>query len=161
MPFRPITERKRRFVVVVDDSPECRVAMRFASARAAHVEGGSLVLFHVIPPVEFQHWLGVQETMREEQHEQAEELMAEVATELSDYCGVRPEIYIREGNPREELQAFIESEKDLFALFLGASTDETPGPLIDYFSGPMAGKLTCPLVIVPGNLSEEKVDQMA
>ena len=161
MPFRPIVERRRRFVVVVDDSPECRVAMRFASARAAHVEGGSLVLFHVIPPVEFQHWLGVQETMREEQYEEAEELLGHISEELSDYCGVRPEIYIREGNPPEELQKFIEEEKDLFALFLGASTDETPAPLIDYFTGPMAGKLTCPVVIVPGKLATDEIDEMA
>lgn len=159
--LRPLVARRRRFVVVVDDSPECRVALRFASARAAHVDGGSLLLFHVIPPAEFQHWMAVEDKMREESLEEAEELLGEVAGEVAEYCGLDPERVIRQGRPRDELQKFLESEADIFALFLGADTEGEPGPLVTYFSGPIVGSLSFPVVIVPGSLSAVDIDEMA
>ena len=143
-PFRPLARRRRRFVVVVDDSPECHVAIRFASGRAAHVDGGVLVLFHVIPPAEFQHWMAVEDRMREESLEEAELLMKDVADTVYNYCGVHPEVIIRQGQPKEELQKFIDEEEDLFALFLGADTEGDPGPLVTYFSGRPRVERSCP-----------------
>ena len=58
----------RKFLVVLDDSRECLNAMRFAAMRAAHTGGGVCVL-SVIPPDEFNHWIGVGEVMREEARE--------------------------------------------------------------------------------------------
>lgn len=158
---RPLVARRRRFVVVVDDSSECHVALRFASARAAHVEGGTLVLFHVILPGEFQHWMAVEDKMREESYEDAEDFLKRVSSDVTEYCGVVPEQVIRHGRPREELQKFLESEKDIFALFLGANTEGDPGPLVNYFSGPLVGSLKCPVVIVPGSLTDADIDEMA
>ena len=48
----------RKFMVVLDDSRECLNAMRFAALRAAHTGAGVQIL-SVIPPEEFQHWMGV------------------------------------------------------------------------------------------------------
>lgn len=157
----PLIERRRRFVVCMDATPECRKALRFATARAAHVKGGSLVIFHVIPPAEFQHWMAVEDRMREEAFEEAEHVMQDIADQLYRYAGIRPEIVIRQGQPRDELQAYLEETSDIFALFLGASAEEEPGPLVSYFCGPMAGRLNCPVVIVPGRLTDEQIDAMA
>ena len=55
----------RKFLVVLDDSRECLNAMRFAAMRAAHT-GGGVAILSVIPPDEFNHWIGVGEVMREE-----------------------------------------------------------------------------------------------
>lgn len=157
----PLTKRQRRFVVVVDDSQESSVALRFASARAAHTEGGRLVLFHILEPSEFGHWMAVEDRMREEKYEEAEELLRDIAGKVFDYCGGHPEIVIREGQPKDELLKFLEEEKDLFALFLGASSEGDPGPLVNNFSGPLVGSLHCPVVIVPGCLDDEEIDMMA
>ena len=48
----------RKFLVVLDDSKECLNAMRFAAMRAAKTGGGVEVL-SIIPPEEFNHWIGV------------------------------------------------------------------------------------------------------
>jgi len=159
--FLPLFERQRRFVVVVDGSQESSVALRFASARAAHTDGGRLVLFHILEPSEFGHWMAVEDRMREEKYEAAEELLRDIAAKTYDYCGCYPEIIIREGQPKEELQKFLEEEGNLFALFLGASSDGDPGPLVNNFSGPLVGSLKCPVVIVPGCLGDEDIDLMA
>ena len=55
----------RKFLVVLDDSRECLNAMRFAAMRASKTGGGVEVLA-VIPPEEFNHWIGVGDIMREE-----------------------------------------------------------------------------------------------
>lgn len=157
----PLKQRKRRFVVVMDDSPEAKVSLRFASARAAHVDGGTLVIFHVVPPGEFQHWMAVQEHMKEESRKQAREMMKEIAECLEEEYGLEPEVVIREGLPKEELQKYMTKTKDLFALFLGAHPEGDPGPLVDYFSGPLCGSLNCPVVIVPGCMTDEQIDEMA
>ena len=58
----------RKFMVVLDDSRECLNAMRFAAMRAARSEGG-VVILSIIPPEEFNHWIGVGDIMREEARE--------------------------------------------------------------------------------------------
>jgi hypothetical protein len=51
----------RKFLVVLDDTRECLNAMRFAAMRAANTQGGVEIL-SVIPPDEFNHWIGVGES---------------------------------------------------------------------------------------------------
>lgn len=156
----PIAARPRMFLVVVDDSAEARLAIRFASGRAAHVEGGGIILFHALAPVDFQHWMAVAETMREEAEETARAMLEDLAGKVYAWSGVKPEIAIREGKPGEALKAFMRSRDDLFALILAASPGGEPGPLVDYFSGPGVTDLPCPVVIVPGTLRPEDIDRM-
>ena len=61
----------RKFLIVVDETPECMNAMRFA-ARRAQKTGGGVTMLYVIEPDEFQHWMGVAEVVRAEAREAAE-----------------------------------------------------------------------------------------
>jgi nucleotide-binding universal stress UspA family protein len=160
-PIRPIKKRLRKLLVVVDDSPESKIAIRFAAARAAHITGGGLILFHCIRPGEFQHWIGVADRMREEAHEEAEALLKGVAESLHAYCGVDPAIEIAEGEPQDELTKFIKSQNDIFGLVLGAGGEDEPGPLVDYFTGAEISDLGCPVILVPGGMTYDQVDAMA
>lgn len=160
-PIQPIKKRLRKLIVVVDDSTESKVAIRFAAARAAHITGGGLILFHCIRPGEFQHWIGVADRMREEAYENAAELLTSVAEQLHAYCGVTAQVEIAEGEPSVELLKFILSQEDIFGLVLGAGGEDEPGPLVDYFTGAEISKLPCPVMLVPGSMTYEQVDSMA
>ncbi|MBO6504644.1 MAG: universal stress protein [Kordiimonadaceae bacterium] len=161
-PIRPVAKRHRKLVVVVDDSPESKVAIRFAAARAVHITGGGLILFHCIRPGEFQHWMAVADRMREEAFEEAEELLSGIAQQLNDYCGVEPDIVVSEGEPADEMIKYLESRDDIFGLVLGAGEEAgRPGPLVDYFTGAAVSGLPCPVFIVPGTMTYEQVDAMA
>ncbi len=46
----------RVFLVVVDDTEEMRVALRYACRRAAHTHG-RVALLYVVESSEFQHWM--------------------------------------------------------------------------------------------------------
>jgi nucleotide-binding universal stress UspA family protein len=62
---------RRKFLVVVDDTPECDRAIVYAAKRAARTSGVVTLLF-IIARGDFQHWLGVEDIMRAEAHQEAE-----------------------------------------------------------------------------------------
>jgi hypothetical protein len=99
----------RKFLVVLDDSRECLNAMRFAAMRAAHTGGGVEVL-SVIPPDEFNHWIGVGDIMREEARERIEAHFEVFAKWMRDKQGVNPGLVIREGEPVTEILAQVRDD---------------------------------------------------
>ncbi|MEM9146780.1 MAG: universal stress protein [Pseudomonadota bacterium] len=147
----------RKFLVVVDETPECAQAMRFAARRAQNT-GGGVVMLYVIPPEEFQHWMGVAEVMRAEARETAEARLADLADELRALTGITPVFEIREGKPVEQVLAQIEDDPDIGVLVLGAGEEDGPGPLVTQLVQKMAGRMPIPVTIVPGGLPMERID---
>jgi len=147
----------RKFLVVLDDSRECLNAMRFAAMRAAHTTAGVEVLA-VIPPEEFNHWIGVSDIMREEARERIHAHFEVFAKWMRDRQGIDPELVIREGEPVTEIMAQVLSDPEIGVLVLGAGTGKKgPGPLVTQLSK-NSGTLTIPITIVPGDLSKERLE---
>ncbi|MEM1383862.1 MAG: universal stress protein [Pseudomonadota bacterium] len=149
----------RKFMVVVDGTPECQNAMRFAAHRAAKT-GGGVIMLYVIEPEDFQHWMGVAEVMRAEAREQAEDRLTELADELRALTGITPEFAIREGKRAEEVLALISEDPEIGVLVLGAGEGEGPGPLVTQLVGRMGGRMPVPVTVVPGSLSLERIDEV-
>lgn len=147
----------RKFMVVVDETPECMNAMRFAARRAAKT-GGGVVMLYVIAPDDFQHWMGVAELMRQEARDAAEERLSELATEVHDLSGVTPEFVIREGNRADEVLSLIEADLEVGVLVLGAGEGDNPGPLVSQLVARMGGRMPIPVTVVPGAMSMERID---
>ncbi|MEM0943447.1 MAG: universal stress protein [Pseudomonadota bacterium] len=148
----------RKFMVVIDETPECAQAMRFA-ARRAQSTGGGVIMLYVIEPEDFQHWVGVAEVMRAEAFEAAETRLDDLAAEMKSYADLTAERVIREGQTREEILNLIADDPDIGVLVLGADADgDGPGPLITHLVTKMAGAFPIPVTIVPGQLSLEKID---
>ena len=151
----------RVFLVVVDETPEHRVAVRYAARRAAHT-GGRLAMLHVIEPAELQHFQAIEELARDERREAAEELLQRLCEEVAPIAESMPFVYIREGRPRDELLTLINEEPAISILVLAAGTGpEGPGPLISYLAGKPAARLRIPITIVPGGLSIDQVDLLS
>ena len=149
----------RKFLVVLDDTRECLNAMRFAAMRAAHTGGGVQIL-SIIPPEEYQHWMGVADLMRAEARERIEAHFEVFAKWMRDRQGVNPELVIREGDPVTEILAQVREDSELGVLVLGAGSDKGgPGPLISALSR-SAGSLPIPMTIVPGDMSKERLQEI-
>ena len=147
----------RKFLVVLDDSKECLNAMRFAAMRAAKTGGGVEVL-SIIPPEEFNHWIGVGDLMRAEAKERIEVHFEVFAKWMRDRQGVNPSLVIREGEVVTEILAQISEDPEIGILVLGASTDKKgPGPIVTQLSK-NAGSLPIPITVVPGDLSKERLE---
>ena len=144
--------------MVIDDSPECPVALAFAAKRAERTNGGLAILF-VIEPGDFQHWLGVEDVMRAEGRENAEEVLERFAVMVRETSDIEPELVIREGKKADEVRALIEEDEDIAVLVLGASeSTEGPGPLVSSIAAKGSGGFPVPITIVPGNLAAEDID---
>lgn len=145
-------------MIVVDDTPECMNALRFAARRAANT-GGGVVMLYVIAPEEFQHWVGVGEIMRAEAREVAENRLQQLSNEVHAIAGIIPEYVIREGTVQDEVVAHIDEDSEIGVLVLGAGeSSDGPGPLVSALAGRMSGDLHVPVTVVPGSLTEERID---
>jgi nucleotide-binding universal stress UspA family protein len=155
------TTKPRVFLVVVDESEELQTALHYAARRAAHT-GGRIALLYVIEPSELQHWISIENLAREEQREEAEQLIQRLCEEIAPIAGTMPMVYIREGRRRDELLALIAEEPSISILVLAAGTGpEGPGPLITYLTGKPAARLRIPITIVPGGLTLEQLDAVS
>ncbi|WP_458792383.1 universal stress protein [Yoonia sp. MH D7] len=147
----------RKFLVVLDDSRECLNAMRFAAMRAAH-SNGAVAILSVIPPDEFNHWIGVGAIMREEARERIEVHFEVFAKWMRDKQGIDPELVIREGEPLTEIMAQVNEDPEIGVLVLGAASDKNgPGPLVSALTR-QSGSLPVPITIVPEDISKERLE---
>jgi nucleotide-binding universal stress UspA family protein len=155
------TADPRVFLVVVDETEELQIAVHYAARRAAHT-GGRVALLYVIEPSELQTWAAIEDLAREEQREEAEQLMQRLCEEILPIAGSMPIVYIREGPRRDELLALINEDPSISILVLAAATGpEGPGPLISYLAGKPAARLRIPITIVPGSLTMEQLDAVS
>ena len=150
----------RKFLVVLDDSRECLNALRFAALRAEHT-GGGVQMLSIIPPEEFQHWIGIADLMRAEARERIEAHFEVFAKWMRDKHGIQPELVIREGKPVDEILSQIQEDSQIGILVLGAGEDRSgPGPLVTQMSR-SSGSLPVPITIVPGSLSRERMEAIS
>jgi nucleotide-binding universal stress UspA family protein len=159
-PPQATTMSRRKFLAIVDETPECRVALRFAARRAQHT-GGIVTLLFVAEPADFQQWAGVERKMREEAYQEAERSLHDAAKFVNEIGGAMPELIIREGRAFDEVQALLKEDPALSILVLAAGTaKEGPGPLVSLIAAPGASAYPIPVTVVPGSLTDEQVDAL-
>ena len=144
----------RVFLVVIDETDEARSALRFAARRAGAVDGGVHILA-LVPQQNISAFGGVQATIEQEARDRAEMLAHGAAGSLLAEVGIMPSISVAMGGGQRVIREYLDENKDVAALVLGAASGSNPGPLVAHFSA-NAGTLPCPLYIIP-----EGYDEMA
>lgn len=151
---------RRKFLAVIDETPECERAVAYASRRAQST-GGVLVLLFVIDTADFQQFLGVEQVMREEARAAASAALDLHAGRVREQAGIEPELQIREGARVDEIHKLIEEDQDIAILVLAAgSSKEGPGPLVSSIAG-KAAAFPIPVTVVPQNLTDEDIESLA
>jgi nucleotide-binding universal stress UspA family protein len=153
-------EPKRTYLVVVDDSAESRIALRFAARRAAKT-GGCVEVLGIVEAQDFVQFGGVQAAIEEEQRHRIEGVVSAAIGEILDESGVEAKIIVQQGEPVKAVRDYIAGRDEVHALVLGAAASGHPGPLVDDFTNADAGKMPCPLMIIPGSLTDERLEQLS
>ena len=151
---------KRTYLVVIDDSAEARVALRFAARRAAKTSGRIEVL-GIVEPQDFVQFGGVQQAIEEEQRLRIEGVVSSAVGEILDEAGIEATIVVQQGEPVKTVREYIGEREEVAALVLGAASTGDPGPLVGNFCGNDAGRLPCPVMLIPGSLSDERLEQLS
>lgn len=148
----------KKFLVVVDESADCDRAVTFAAHRVKRT-GGTVVLLSVIEPPDYQSWLGVDDVLRAEARDRAEDLLDARIARIAKIGSVRTETAIREGRPAEEIEHQIAEDPGIAILVLAASsTGEGGGPLVSAFANRSASTaLPVLIAIVPAHMTDEQI----
>ena len=155
------TGHRPKFLVVVDESPECDRAVRFAARRSART-GASLLLLAIVDPPDTFEWLGVADALRAEAEEEAGKLIAASVSQARHAAGLEPEHAVRIGDKADAVLAQIDEDEDIsFLVLAAASGTDGPGPLVTTMMGLAAGAVPVPIVIVPGHLADAEIDALA
>ncbi|HEY0626398.1 MAG TPA: universal stress protein [Allosphingosinicella sp.] len=149
----------RAYLVVVDETQEAKAALRFAARRAAGT-GGTVEILSIIPQQDFVEWGGVQAAIEEEAKLRAEAAVLEASGAIVEEAGIRPSITVKQGDMVKAVNELLNERENIAALVLGAAAEGNPGPLVSHFTA-AAGSLPCPLMIVPGHLSDEALDRLS
>ena len=149
----------RGYLVIMDETEEAGLALRFASRRAIATDGAVHILA-LVRQQSFNAFGAVQATIEEEARDRAEVMASSAAGNLFAESGRMPTIAVRIGDPQSVIRNYLTEHPEIAALVLGADAEGNPGPLITHFAA-HSGALPCPLYIVPGCLTPEQIDQLA
>jgi nucleotide-binding universal stress UspA family protein len=152
---------KRKYLVVIDDTPECERAVYWAAIRAGRTKS-QLIMLRVIETGERnQQWLGVADIMQAEEMEAANKELNKYTARADKIAKLKPERVIREGEMAEEVLKLIDEDQDIGILVLAAdSGKEGPGPLVTSICK-TSGAFPIPVAIVPGHLKDDELEAMA
>ena len=154
------SQAKRTYLVVVDDSAEARVALRFAARRAAKTDG-RIEILGIVEPQDFVQFGGVQAAIEEEQRLRIEGVVSSAVGEILDQSGMEANVIMRSGEAVRTVRDYLEGRDEVAALVLGAAPSGSPGPLVASFTGNDAGLLPCPVMIIPGGLTDDRLEQLS
>jgi hypothetical protein len=149
----------RVYLVIIDETPEAQVALRFAAQRAQRTKGA----VHIVALVQRQQFVafgGVQATIEDEARTRAETLVAAAAGSLAGELAQSPVISVRQGEGDTVIRDYLAEHPEVSALVLGAAAEGGPGPLVANFSA-AAGTLPCPLYVIPGGMSDAEMERLS
>lgn len=149
-----------KFLVCVDRSETSRTALRFACLKAKK-RGGVVDILHVIEPSEFQSIFSVSDQIQQDKHSEAEELLLRLSEEAAALTGILPAVLRRDGSVGPEILKAAVEDQGVNMLVLGVSPGQTKGKLVAWLSQQMGNDLIMPLMLVPGNLTDAQMEELA
>ena len=153
-------KHRSKFLVIVDESKELNVAIRFAAKRAQSTKGG-VILLNVIEQFDPQQWQSIEDIILQEAREKAQEKLQKWSKVINDLTGGVPELMVKEGITSEKIIETLEEDNAIRFLVLAAAEADQPGPLVSLLAGQKSGKLPVPIVIIPQGLSDDLIDDLA
>lgn len=148
----------RVYLVIMDETDEASVALRFAARRAART-GSAVHLLALVPRQPFVAFGGIQATIEEEACLRAEALVSSAAGSVMGTGQPPPTISVRQGEGVQVIRDYLADHPEVSALVLGAAANGGPGPLVNHFVG-IAGQLPCPVYVIPGGMGDEDLERL-
>ncbi len=159
--YRSAIENPLKFLVCVDQRPESEVALRLACIKAAK-RNGLVDILHVMEPPEAQTLLHVSEKIREEQIEEAQILLNKLAQVAEEITHKKPNLMLREGPIGETIVQVAQEDNGVNMLVLGVATSgSSRGQLVAWLSTQLGEKLMMPMMLIPGNLTEQQIIEIS
>ena len=146
-----------KYLVCVDSRDESRTALRLACMKAK-TRHGAVDMLHVVAPADFQTLGAVADRMREERHREGTHLLKMLAEDAFAAYGIAPAQLLREGPTGDEIIAAALEDRDIIMVVIGIAKESGGrGTLASWLVEQLGNKLFLPLLLVPGNLTDEQL----
>lgn len=154
-------QNNRRYLVCVDGRPECRTALRLACMKAV-ARTGQIILLHIVPPVDFQTLGSIADRMRIERMREGEALLANLSAEAQTNFDITPTLLLLEGSAGDKIIETAMGDPNIVILVLGITQQQQSGKgkLSAWIAGQLGSSLLIPLLMVPGNLTDEQLSTL-
>lgn len=149
-----------KFLVCVDKSETSRTALRFACIKAKK-RGGVVDILHVIEPSEFQSIFSISDQIQQDKHSEAEELLLRLSEEAATMTGILPTVLRRDGSVGPEILKAAVEDQGVNMLVIGVAPGQTKGKLVQWLCQQLGQDLIMPILLVPGNLTEAQMEELA
>jgi hypothetical protein len=106
----------------------------------------------------------VREELERQERADAETLLQKLAEQVMDETGAPPEFLIKHADTtRAAIKAVLAEDPDIKIMVLAAGAGRHPGPLISSIAkeGLSWGHRKLPVTIVPGDLTDDEVAELA
>lgn len=153
-------EKPAKFLVCVAENEASGTALRLACQKAKR-RGDRVDILSVIEPLDFQPLFGVGDKIGTERRDKAENLLQELANIAYEECGITTTLHLREGKLGEQIIAAVMEDSDVHMLVIGLMPDSPTGKkLIPWLSERMGDELLVPMMLVPGNLTDQQLEAL-
>jgi nucleotide-binding universal stress UspA family protein len=153
--------KSSKYLVCIDNTDVSRIALRFACIKGKR-RNILIDMLHVIPPSDIQTIGAVASKIEKDQRDEAEALLQDMAKEAFELSGIRPSLWIRQGNPADEIIAQTLEDYDANMLVLGVTPGTKSGKrVIQSLTSQAGDKLLIPMMLVPGNLTDKQMEALA
>jgi nucleotide-binding universal stress UspA family protein len=148
-------------LVCVSNEAESAVALRFGCLRAKR-RNHHITILHVLEPTEFQGLSSITDAIREEREEQADNLLLEMERQASEQGIEHPSLMIRVDTLWNGIVAAIEENPNINMVILAVRPDSHRGPkLMAALTEELGNSIRVPIMVVPGDLTEEQVNLLS
>lgn len=156
----PTPHKPGKFLVCVAENEASSVALRIACKKALS-RGDGVDILTVVQPMDFQPLFGIGERISDEKREQAEKLLQELASIAHEECGLTPTLHLREGKLGEQIIAAVMEDSDVNMLVIGLMPHSPTGSkLVTWLTERLGDDILVPLLIVPGNLTDQQLEAL-
>lgn len=149
-----------KYLVCVDTGSEALVALRFACIKARK-RGGQVAVLYVMPNADVRALPSIADKMRAERSAEAEKLLGVLREEALHFAEIAIDTIVREGSPGDEIIKYITEDVDTNMLVLGVPQGGKGGKLMNWLAGQLGHKLLIPLMLVPGNLTDQQIEELS
>ncbi len=148
-------------LICVSDSDESAVAIHYGCLRAIRRKHHVAIL-HIIEPTEFQGLSLITDLIREEKEQFATQLMQKMSAIAAQHGIGDASLIVRENSLSDGILSAIEESPHINLIILAINPDSHRGPkLMAALTEELGKSITIPLVIVPGNLTNEQIEQLS
>ncbi len=149
--------KKATYLVCVSDTDYSKIALDFANKLAGR-KNGKIIALHITEPVNYQSFGAIANKMQEEQTKEAEKLLEELTKEID----VEFICMHKEGFIGEEIIKIVEEHHDIDMLILGSAAESSArSKTLQPIVAQLGVKIMVPVLIIPGNLTQQQMDLLA